>query len=65
MYWEQSMTGKRCLQAVMQSLGVNSVCLVAVDVMNVIITIIAKFQRELMELQQQSIHNTETYMTGR
>ena len=43
----------------MQRLGTKNVCFVAPERMEIGITLMAKLQRELMELHQQSIHNTD------
>ena len=58
-YWEQYMTGKLSMQAIMQILGTKKVCLVAPERTEIVMAIVAKLQRELMEFHHQSIHNTD------
>ena len=56
------MQGKLSMQYVMQRPGTKKVCFVAPERMDTVMAIVANLQRELMELHQQSTHNTdETY----
>ena len=59
LHWESYMSGKVTLKEIMETLGTRKVSFVAPERMETVTTIMAKLQRELMEMHQHTIHNPD------